>query len=404
MFNNRLPLKVWLPVLVIAAGVVGYYAWTESLGEPNLESGITNYGQGLDNFASSGVDLSAEALAEVEGWQTYRSGGLPFDFADGFEIKYPPNWEVAKLGAFLATFQISEPHETVDIMDKGNIQISIEQNKTAKTLEELRIERKDASGIFSGFYSQDRKIIIDGTPAYQSRLSRLDVPKAIVANEPGWDGLQKETVMLRDGNVYRIFNHGFVSDEGVERIEKIYDQILSSFKFVRTRGIPELPDITPLSWYEVKPVESWSDEGTVSILSDQSFPKQLKSAFLPGRGWEAYGDNLKESDLSVMTKFLDHFDYESFYRLDSSWQARIPVAESFLDAPSADWPAGSLWGYLHLQNETLKLVGLSYTKFYKGPRISKENEPYEGSCPCSLKLRVFYSDPIYIGDVFKLAK
>ncbi|MDP3741662.1 MAG: hypothetical protein Q8R08_05070 [bacterium] len=80
--NQKINFPYWLIVIILAAFAVGYWAWTESLHDENIEYGMLNIER------TSPSTTLGDIPSAVEGWQTYRNEEY------GFEVKYPDYFKV----------------------------------------------------------------------------------------------------------------------------------------------------------------------------------------------------------------------------------------------------------------------------------------------------------------------
>ncbi|OGY96280.1 MAG: hypothetical protein A2122_01515 [Candidatus Liptonbacteria bacterium GWB1_49_6] len=144
---------------------------------------------------------------------------------------------------------------------------------------------------------------------------------------------------------------------------------------------PLFPDV---AWRTPSQEESHRDYFTIYIGNGTSLEE------LNGTEW-IFKQNTQEGDKTFSQ------DFEIYYRKEASekgWGFEIPFKNNTLQAPSADGPMGSLWGYLKRKDNLVRLIGLeshwNYT--YSSPEEG-------GVCPCSEELRVFLSDPLPIDKI-----
>ncbi len=111
---------------------------------------------------------------------------------------------------------------------------------------------------------------------------------------------------------------------------------------------------------------------------------------LPGHLWVATVKNLSDSQLNdTREKFQKYYD-DSLKGTGWDWQQDFDSKHISFSGPSADGALGSIWGYVKIQNEKLRLIGLGYQ--IKDYIDVSNGGPIEIKCPCTLELKVFVSD------------
>lgn len=133
-------------------------------------------------------------------------------------------------------------------------------------------------------------------------------------------------------------------------------------------------------------------------VQEQSKIKQ-KIIQLPGRLWVATVKNLSDSQLNdTIEKFQKYYDYgnDTLKSFGWDWQQNLDSKRISFSGPSADGALGSVWGYVKIQNDKLRLIGLNY-QIIDYIDISNGG-PIEYKCPCALELKVFESDEANVNN------
>ena len=124
--------------------------------------------------------------------------------------------------------------------------------------------------------------------------------------------------------------------------------------------------------------------------------RNQKFVQLPGHLWMATIKNLSDSQLNdTREKFQKYYD-DSLKSTGWDWQQDLDSKHISFSGPSADGPLGSIWGYVKIQNEKLRLLGLGY-QITDYTDVSNGG-PIEIKCPCTLELKVFESDEVSVNN------
>ena len=124
--------------------------------------------------------------------------------------------------------------------------------------------------------------------------------------------------------------------------------------------------------------------------------RHQKFTQLPGHLWVANVKNLSDSQLNnTREKFQKYYD-NSLKNVGWDWQQDLDSKQISFSGPAADGALGSIWGYVKIQNEKLRLVGLGY-QITDYTDVSNGG-PIEIKCPCTLELKVFVSDEASVSN------
>ncbi len=161
------------------------------------------------------------------------------------------------------------------------------------------------------------------------------------------------------------------------------------------------PLFTGVKWQEV-PFDSsgrWDFQMKYDNFEYVKKQEEKKEKFiqLPGHLWIANVKNLSGLELNgIREKFITYYD-NSLYRSGSGWDEKQNFSSKQISfyRLTADGPLSSVWSYLKIQNEKLRLVGMSYSA---EPLISNESPTDDIICPCTLELNVFVSDEVSVSS------
>lgn len=124
--------------------------------------------------------------------------------------------------------------------------------------------------------------------------------------------------------------------------------------------------------------------------------RKQKIIQLPGHLWIATIKNLSDSQLNdTREKFQKYYD-DTLKSSGWDWQQDLDSKHISFSGPSADGALGSIWGYVKIQNEKLRLIGLGY-QITDYTDVSNGG-PIEIKCPCTLELKVFESNEASVNN------
>jgi hypothetical protein len=213
--QKNLHPRVWIPVLAVVVLVVGYFVYT-GIKDNNAPQPPLNLrgGEGEEGPALSEVDLSAEALAEVEGWQTYRNEEY------GFEFRYPEHYQFG-----VSPYSELPDIEIDDFVPGDPLYIRIYSNQEGYSPEDW------AEGTVK--YFSDNDIKDEGNFAIDDRLGYYVVFSGGYICRPNEPGCGYLLTLEDEYGRLNFISHGsymvVVSypDDPIE-----YEKILSTFKFI----------------------------------------------------------------------------------------------------------------------------------------------------------------------------
>ncbi|HLC44642.1 MAG: hypothetical protein A2722_01825 [Candidatus Doudnabacteria bacterium RIFCSPHIGHO2_01_FULL_50_11] len=179
---------------------------------------------------SESLRESVSQLNTVSEWQTYRNTSL------GFEIRHPVDWAVTAGESGSEAWLIENGSNSTS---RGEIYISVQKNIDSLSLVKLSQSEKDREGgysILKSYYDPDKQIEIDGETAIQMRILKPDTPPMVY--DKTWVGtLVKTTVFVSSGNIFTI---QLTSPRDAEKNEKLYDQVLATFKFISQQATTDI--------------------------------------------------------------------------------------------------------------------------------------------------------------------
>lgn len=242
--HKRLAPKIWLPIVILAAFAVGYFALANvnnwwPFGEQNQEVIITNQESPsimLDGRqASSGDD-------EFDGWQTYRNEEY------GFEVKYPGEW-TGRFGENLSLFRMQN-YKTGD--EKEGL------NPSQVFLEVFVISLTNNSD-YATRVSNALSVNISGQIAIKGNRAIADI-----SPYPGYD------MYIPSGNNLIVLAGSYdgLDSKSLNYIQQVY----STFKFIDVDEISDWQTYRNEKYrFEVKYPNEWEiEEGNTIRLLDLS--------------------------------------------------------------------------------------------------------------------------------------
>ncbi|MDP3741665.1 MAG: hypothetical protein Q8R08_05085 [bacterium] len=111
--HRQVHFPYWLIIILLAAFAVGYWVWTESLHDENIEYGILN-------IERTSPSTTLGTTGDIANWQTYRNEEY------GFEVKYPGDSFIEQNIYSGGLDLIIRHHPSLDILITANGSLSRE--------------------------------------------------------------------------------------------------------------------------------------------------------------------------------------------------------------------------------------------------------------------------------------
>lgn len=136
----------------------------------------------------------------------------------------------------------------------------------------------------------------------------------------------------------------------------------------------------------------------VLIMDNNSTTKEYIEKSLKGKHWQSVNAGLSEEEMSsLITNFFKYYESKL---VTNAWGSDKVEYENFQLIPfAADSGAGSVHGYINLQEGKLQQINLSFNK--NGPYKESESGVVVLDCPCTLVLEVFVSEITPIQDILQ---
>mgnify|MGYP000400851006 CR=1 FL=1 len=221
--NNRVFFKIGIIVILVALAAGGILAW-QFLWTPKEEIKAPEKG----------------IVDETANWKTYKNEKY------GYEIKYPADWYLNEWPDKHAVgFRTYSPDEMPQIDDSLiNIEIEQEYSSIDDWINEFKTTTEEGMESWGMNFFQE-EIMIGNEKGYKI---------GFVGEENGQKAyLFVSIVLYRDGNVF-IFQQS--SPIECQRLEcKIFNQMLSTFKFIETKITDEKQEIEPAKIEDVPSAE-----------------------------------------------------------------------------------------------------------------------------------------------------
>lgn len=212
------------------------------------------------------------------------------------------------------------------------------------------------------------------------------------------------TILIGTTGYFFLKKKSAVPTEQTQLTDKISSQQTvptDKYDTINQSSIIVPPLFTDVRWQEVPfdSSRSWDFQMKYDNFEYVKNPAEKKEKFiqLPGHLWIANVKNLSSSELNkIRENFIKYYD-DSLYGSGSGWGEKQNFNSKQISfyRLTADGVLGSSWSYLKIQNEKLRLVGMSYSA---QPIIEKESPMDDITCPCTLELNVFVSDEISVSS------
>lgn len=235
--KKYLPIRVWLPILLAVILVFAFFVERSYRTENNV---IDNQDPMVNNQADNRPDVN------VSNWQIYRNEEF------GFEVMYPGDWKMADINNQLwknVVFALNPPfNPETEYIPEGMVYFQIYDNAQRLSIhqwlldsddyfsqqeaEEIQAEVRSGESVF-GIGYQEKEVKISGKDAIEQYVG-------------GEGGSQRIILAPLDDKIYAITlgsdYHMLKYNQDLNQYEfydgkpldiwRIFDQILSSFKFI----------------------------------------------------------------------------------------------------------------------------------------------------------------------------
>jgi hypothetical protein len=294
---------------------------------------------------------------ETDNWKTYTNKYY------GFEFKYPSDLD----------FTGAEDFSVATINQKG---------------------RNDKSAEISLFINFNNKNITAESLAKDSpfldsyTLMNINGIEVARSKESGDGGSVVNTYIPLQNKTYLLI--GVRNEDYTE----VYDQILSTFKFIYTT--PKLTD----EWTIPPNGYSWQivDDKNKIFTGSQVFYDDQKNKYgslnFNGTEWVFKTDNINAAPI-----LPDSAEGDKIMMERSGWFEELNYNGYRITPLMADGPGSSDWGYVKLQNNKLNVLLFNRRVYYYGPMIEHGDEEPTFNCPCTFESRVFLGEPIDVNSV-----
>lgn len=212
-------IKTWLgvAVIVVITLTAGMFIYYQQKIMPEVSPPVQV------NVAKKVNETTSPVLSEVEGWQTYRNEKYRFEF------KYPSTWEYCDEHYPASNSERSNANSISVCDNKGEkcLNMVVNINDTNTAFVNKCNELKDCVEMYNNLRNSspgwvivnNQEIMLSGLEAISQKIER---------KEHGWVHFQ--VLALKDENLLDLyFTTNF--DNSITG-EKIYNQILSTFKFI----------------------------------------------------------------------------------------------------------------------------------------------------------------------------
>lgn len=195
-------------------------------------------------------------------------------------------------------------------------------------------------------------------------------------------------------------NKRFVIDRKIEELQTDSEAPPINQNTTNQSSVIAPPLFTDVRWQKVPfdPSKTMDFKMAYNDFKYIQEPTKRNEKFiqLPGHLWMTTIKNLSDSQLNdTRVKFQKYYD-GTLKDSGWDWQQDLDSMNISFSGPAADGPLGSIWGYVKIQNEKLRLIGLGY-QITDYTDVSNGG-PIEIKCPCTLELKVFESDEASVNN------
>jgi len=194
---------LWISLIIVIVLAAGFAAWYYLSG-PGKTVATT---ETTTPTTTTMPTTTTAATSTTADWKTYT------DKTFGYSVKYPANWLVNSTNPRQIEFRENGKTYSIEESDIYAIVIAIDDKVQAKTALELANERKANMTVGAPVVTET---IVDNVKAAQIQ-----------------DYLQKSMIIVNSNKRYDIVTPNFGVEEINKGVQKVYDQMISTFRFTK---------------------------------------------------------------------------------------------------------------------------------------------------------------------------